>query len=158
MTTDLSLFRHTHTVTVRNYEIDWQGIVHNGNYLLYFEVARIDYSKQIGMKIDERSINGPVRIVIVRNELDYVNTATFDDRLKIYTRVKSVKNSSMTYEAVIMNEGNGLLIAKNIAVLVWTDPTTGKSTPVPDEVRTFIANYEGPNVEILRINEKRDDH
>jgi len=45
---DLSLFQHTIPVQVRNYEVDWQGIVHNAVYLLYFEIGRVDYFKHIG--------------------------------------------------------------------------------------------------------------
>ncbi|MFA6468977.1 MAG: thioesterase family protein [Bacteroidota bacterium] len=152
---ELANFRHTYDIKVRNYEIDWQGIVHNGNYLLYFEVARVDYFKTVGLKVDERSINGSVRVVIVRNELDYFNSATFDDHVKIYTRVLSINNSSFTCEAMMMHSEKQIPIAKNIAVLVWTDPKTGKSTPVPVELRKLVDAFEEgkasihwPNVEI----------
>ncbi|MFA5833096.1 MAG: thioesterase family protein [Bacteroidota bacterium] len=145
---DISKFKHTHGVTVRNYEIDWQGIVHNGNYLLYFEIARVEYFKSIGMKIDERSISGSVRIVIVRNELDYFNSATFDDELKIYTRVASIKNSSFVCEAFMIHTGTKIPIAKNVAIMVWTDPKTGKSIPVPTEVRKMVDAYEEGKSEI----------
>lgn len=140
---DLSKFKHHHTVTVRNYEIDWQGIVHNGNYLLYFEIARLEYFRSIGMTVDQRSITGPVRIVIVRTELDHLATATFDDRLRISTRVTNVGNSSIRCEALMVNEANGLPVAKNISVLVWTDPASGTSTAVPQYVRDLVRTYEG---------------
>ena len=146
---DISKFKHTHLVRVRNYEIDWQGIVHNGNYLLYFEIARVDYFKSIGMKIDERSIAGSIRIVIVRNELDYFSSATFDDQLKIYTRVSSIKNSSFVCEAIMIHGTKNIPIAKNLAYMVWTDPTTGKSVPVPSEVRALVDTYEEGKADIL---------
>jgi acyl-CoA thioester hydrolase len=146
----LEHFKHTHTITVRNYEIDWQGIVHNGNYLLYFEIARVEYFKAIGMKIDQRTIAGPVRIVIVRNELDHFSTATFDDRLTIYTRLTAVKNSSFVCEAVMVNLQSGIPVAKNVAILVWTDPQTGKSTPVPNEVRDLVEAFERGNAAVQR--------
>src|SRR3989339_817051 len=94
-------FKHSHTITVRNYEIDWQGIVHNGNYLLYFEIARLEYFKQLGMDFDQRAINGHSKIVVVRNEIDYASQATFGDALTIYTRIVAVKNSSITCESMM---------------------------------------------------------
>ncbi|MFZ4620110.1 MAG: acyl-CoA thioesterase [Bacteroidota bacterium] len=145
---DLSKFRHSHSVTVRNYEIDWQGIVHNGNYLLYFEIARVEYFKAIGMKVDERSITGSTRIVIVRNELDHFASATFDDTLNIYTRVTAVKNSSILCEAVMMHAQKNIPVAKNVAVMVWTDPLTRDSSPVPNDVRRSIDAYESGAAEI----------
>ncbi|MCK9410257.1 MAG: acyl-CoA thioesterase [Bacteroidetes bacterium] len=144
----LSQFKHTHTITVRNYEIDWQGIVHNGNYLLYFEIARVEYFKAIGVKVDQRSINGPIRIVIVRNELDYLSSATFDDTLIIHTRITAVKNSSFICEAVMIKKSNQAPVAKNISILVWTDPTTGKSMTIPNEIRGLVDVYEQGNVAI----------
>lgn len=135
-------FYHSHSLTVRNYEIDWQGIVHNGNYLLYFEIARVEYFKAVGMRIDERSISGAVRIVIVRNELDHLATATFDDVLTIHTRITTVKNSSFRCEAVMVNSRTGVIVAKNVAVLVWTDPATGRSRNVPNEVRDMVDRFE----------------
>lgn len=145
---DLSKFKHTHSLKVRNYEIDWQGIVHNGNYLLYFEIARVDYFKSIGLEIDERSISGSVRIVLVRNELDFIHSATFDDELKVHTRISSIKNSSFICEGIMIHTEKNIPIAKNLAVLVWTDPNTGKSTPVPNEFRKLVQKYEGENSDI----------
>lgn len=146
---DLSKFKHTYLIKVRNYEIDWQGIVHNGNYLLYFEVARVDYFKTVGLEIDERSISGSVRIVLVRNEIDYLNTATFDDELKLYTRIVSIKNSSFVCEGIMIHQSTDVLVAKNLATLVWTDPKSGKSTPVPNDFRKLVDTYEEGKAEIL---------
>lgn len=145
---DISKFKHIDTLHVRNYEIDWQGIVHNGNYLLYFEIARVKYFKEIEMKIDERSISGSIRIVLVRNEIDYLNSATFDDKLKIYTRISSIKNSSFVCEGLMFNDNTNLPIAKNKAVHVWTDSKTKKSMMVPDEFRKLVDKYEGGKADI----------
>lgn len=145
---DLSQFKHSFDLTVRNYEIDWQGIVHNGNYLLYFEVARVDYFRHIGLEIDERSISGSVRIVLVRNELDFVNSATFGDRLTILTRISSIKNSSFVCEAMMINSTREITIARNVATMVWTDSKTTKSTPVPNSFRKLVEHFETINAQI----------
>jgi len=145
---DVTKFKHTYLVTVRNYEIDWQGIVHNGNYLLYFEVARIDYFRQLGMQIDEKLINGSEKIVVVRNEIDYYNSATFSDQLKIYTRLARIGNSSFATEALMFHSQTNLPIAKNITTMVWLHPSTNKSTPVPDEFRKLVQKFEGKDCDI----------
>ncbi len=148
MNADLAKFKHTYSVTVRNYEIDWQGIVHNGNYLLYFEVARIDYLRKLGMPIDEKLVNGSEKIVIVRNEIDYYNSATFNDQLKIYTRLMKIGNSSFATEAVMFHAETNLPIAKNIAAMVWLNPQTNKPTPVPDAFRKLAQKFEGKDCDI----------
>lgn len=145
MSIDTTKYKHRFKIQVRNYEIDWQGIVHNANYLLYFEVARVDYFKSVGMEIDERAITGKTKIVVVRNELDYMSPATFDDELTIHTRISSIKYSSMLCESVMLNEKKNILIAKNVCILVWLNPTTNQSVPVPNYFRDRVKEFEGNN-------------
>ena len=149
MNIDLSKFKHTHLITVRNYEIDWQGIVHNGNYLLYFEVARIDYFKNLGMDIDQKLVNGSEKIVVVRNEIDYYNSATFNDHLKVYTRLVRIGNSSFATEAAMIHALTNLPIAKNVTTMVWLDPGTNKSALVPNEFRRLAQKFEGTDCSII---------
>lgn len=148
--TDRKKFKHTFTITVRNYEIDWQGIVHNGNYLLYFEVARVDYFKKLGMELDQRSINGDSKIVVVRNELDYAAQATFGDTLIIDTRIVAIGNSSIECESIMYHAKDGSIVSKNKCVLVWLDPTTNTSVRVPDRFRKSVQQFEGDDAVIQR--------
>ena len=146
---DILKFKHSYQLQVRDYEIDWQGIVHNVNYLLYFEVARVNYFKGIDLKINEHSSSASIRIVLVRNEIDYFNSAADDDWLKIYTRISSIKNSSFVSEALMFNAETNIPIAKNSATHVWTDPKTKKSIPVPNNFRKLVDKYENGNAEIF---------
>ena len=136
-------FKHSYTITVRNYEIDWQGIVHNGNYLLYFEVARLEYFRKLGMEFDQRAINGHSKVVVVRNEIDYLSQATYGDTLTIHTRTASVNNSSITCESIMFDEQKNKIISKNICILVWLDPVTNTSMRVPDHFRQCVQQFEG---------------
>ena len=145
---DISKFKHTFLITVRNYEIDWQGIVHNGNYLLYFETARIDYFRQLGMQIDEKLVIGSEKIVVVRNEIDYYHPATFNDQLKVYTRLLRISNTSFANEAIMIHAKTNIPIAKNVATMVWLDPTSNNPTPVPDEFRKLAQKFEGNDCDI----------
>src|SRR5712692_1637417 len=86
-------------VRVRNYEVDWQGIVHNAVYLLYFEIGRVEYLKNLGVKIDIDSIQRDYKVVLVRNEINYKSPARFDELLNVYTRIASIRNTSFTFEA-----------------------------------------------------------
>jgi acyl-CoA thioester hydrolase len=141
-------YKHTYTITVRNYEIDWQGIVHNANYLLYFEVARVDYFKQLGMDLDQRAINGESKIVVVRNELDYAAQATFGDVLTIDTRIVAINYSSIECESIMYHKKDGSMVSKNKCILVWLDPATNTSVKVPDRFRKSVQQFEGDDAAI----------
>ncbi len=145
---DRSKFKQTFQLRVRNYEVDWQGIVHNANYLLYFEVGRIEYLKAIGVAINMEQIQGASKVVLVRNEIDYRSPALFDELLDVHTRVLFIKNSSFAFEGFIEEAQTKRLIAENVAVHVWLNSKTGEPITVGEEFRRKIRQFEGENVAI----------
>ena len=148
-TMDKSKFKYKTQVRVRNYEVDWQGIVHNGNYLLYFEVGRVEYLKHIGAKLDLNTIRGESKVVLVRNEVDYKAPAYFDQLLNVYTRISFIKNSSFAMEGILENADNGKIIALNVAFHVWLDPATDRPKTVGDDFRKLIQSFEGNDCNIF---------
>jgi acyl-CoA thioester hydrolase len=142
---DRGKFKYKTQVRVRNYEVDWQGIVHNANYLLYFEVGRIEYLKHLGINIDLNAIRNDSKIVLVRNEIDYKSSVQFDDLLDIYTRILYIKNTSFVFEGIIEKAANHSLVAENIAIHVWLNSRTGEPMRVNDEFRSTIKKFEGEN-------------
>lgn len=145
---DLSKFKHELQIRVRSYEVDWQGIVHNSNYIRYFEVGRIEYFRRIGASIDMTSIQGQGKVVLVRHEIDYEVPARYDDVLTIRTRVSFIKNSSFAMEGIMEKSSNGLVVARTIAYHVWLDPATDRPRTVDDEFRKLVQAFEGEDCAI----------
>lgn len=135
-------FRHRTRLRVRNFEVDWQGIVHNSIYLQYFESGRIEYLRTVGHVLDVASVNHGSRVVLARNEIDYVFPARFDDLLEIGTRISLVGTSSFVFEGVIRIRKTDTLIATNRAVHVWLHPEGGYPVPVPGRFLKRIEAYE----------------
>ncbi len=146
---DRSKFKHQTQVRVRNYEVDWQGIVHNALYLQYFEVGRIEYLRNLGIKIELDSVRGDVRVVLVRNEVNYRSPARFDQLLNVYSRVSYIRNSSFAFEGLLEDAASGRPVADNIAIHVWLHPRTGEPLTVGDAFRKAVAGFEGENLAIL---------
>jgi acyl-CoA thioester hydrolase len=136
-------FRHSTRIRVRNYEVDWQGIVHNANYLLYFETGRISYLEQIGVPVNVDAVRGESRVVVARNEIDYRSPARFGDELDVLTRVSYIRDSSFAFEGIITSASDGRLVAENVSVHVWLDGPTGSPVRVSDEFRRLVAAFEG---------------
>lgn len=141
-----SSFRHATEVRVRNYEVDWQGIVHNANYLLYFEIGRIDYLKHVGVRIDMNSIQGASRVVLARNELNYRSSAKFDELLTVHSRISYINETSFAFEGLMEQSSSGILVAENVAVHVWLHPESGLPIRVPEEFRARVRSFEGESV------------
>ena len=140
---DLSLYRHKTQVRVRNYEVDWQGIVHNAVYLLYFELGRVEYLKEMGARLDLNSVRGQNKVVLVRNEIDYRKPVGFDELLNVYTRISRINNSSFWMEGILEEASTKAVVATNVAFHVWLDPATNRPRTVGDEFRKQVQEFEG---------------
>src|SRR3990172_8268324 len=88
-------------------------------------------------------------VYLVRNEINYLKAALFEDRLRVYTRISYIKNSSFGFEHMIENLDTGIIIAEGLGVLVHVDPIKKKSIPLPEEFYQKILEFES-KVEILK--------
>lgn len=145
---DKTRFHHAIEVRVRNYEVDWQGIVHNAVYLLYFEIGRVEYLKHVGAALDLNTVRGENKVVLVRNEIDYEQPVHFDDLLNVYTRISSIKNSSFLMEGVLELKATGQIVATNVAHHVWLDPVSSRPKTVGDDFRKLVQKHEGADCAI----------
>ena len=150
MAIDITRFRFKASIQVRHYEIDWQGIVHNAVYLTYFETGRVSYLQHLGVPVDPDAIRKQSRIVVARNEIDYVSPARFGDVLDLFTRISFVRNSSFGFEGVLEEQRSKRRIAEAVSILVWLDERTGKPSSVDDWFRSAVSEYEGENVRVVR--------
>ena len=151
---DMSQFKFKTQVRVRNYEVDWQGIVHNANYLLYFEVGRIEYLKQLRVKIDINTIQNASKVVLVRNEVNYRSPARFDDLLDVHTRISYIKETSFVFEGIIESVTSKSIIADNTAIHVWLRPGSREPMRVPDSFRQTVREFEGSSLQIVDARSK----
>ncbi len=136
------------SVAVRNYEIDWQGVVHNAHYLHYFEIGRIEYLNAIGARLDINTVNNGQKVVLVRNEINYRLPAHLGDTLTVRSRISRIGRTSFVFEGMLERQGDGAFMADNVAVHVWLDPQTGKPTVVPAFFRDLVKRFEGEHCDI----------
>jgi len=140
------LFNFKTSVRVRTYEVDWQGIVHNTVYMLYCEVGRTEYLKHIGADLDLNKVNTSNRVVLSRNEINYLSPARFDMEIDVHTRIAEIGNSSFVFEGLLIDASTGTVLAENRAFHVWLHPETDKPMQVPEVFRKRVRSQEGSNV------------
>src|SRR5215213_11114309 len=68
-------------------DTDAQGIVYYGRYMPYFDLARVEYLRHLGLLDYE---HGPVEFVMRAAQLEYHAPARFDDALEIFVRVSRI--------------------------------------------------------------------
>ncbi len=146
--TPLERFRFKSQVEVRHYETDWQGIVHNANYLLYFETGRLAYLRGLGVHIDPEAMRNEVKIVVARHEIDYRSPAHFGEILDVYTRIALIRDTSFAFEGLLLESKTSRLVAEARSVQVWLDSRTNEPVRVPESFRREVRRYEGKNVAV----------
>jgi acyl-CoA thioester hydrolase len=86
---------------------------------------------------------------MVRNEINYLDHAHYDDVLDVYSKISYIKNSSFGYDHLIIKQKSGKAIVNGKGVVVFVDPKTSKSTPLPENFIEIVKAFE-PSVNILR--------
>lgn len=142
-------FKHKFTVTVRFHEVDMLGVCNNAVFINYFETGRLEYIKAAGLMPKEGIFSDGKLFFIVRNEINYFDHARYDDVLDVYSRISFIKISSFGYDHLIVNQQTGKVIVDGKGVVVYVDPKTRKSTPLPESFIEKVKKFE-PSVKILR--------
>ena len=75
-------------------DTDAQGVVYYGRYNPYFDLARVEYLRALGLL--HRPSGGD--FVMRANDVEYFAPARFDDELEIHARVSRIGRTSVTFE------------------------------------------------------------
>jgi acyl-CoA thioester hydrolase len=135
-------YRFHHDIRVRFADTDLQAIVFNGNYMTYYDVAWTEYFRALGFSYEGLLETG-ADTVLARTTIEFKSPARFDEVLQIFTRVTSIKTSSMVFDFEIYPEGEDRLVNTASSVYVCIDPKTLRPVPVPQLLRSRISEFEG---------------
>ena len=134
-------FSFSAPIRVRFAETDAQGIAHNSNYFVWFEVARVEYLELYAGGYQHLRDTG-VEAVVLETHVRYLQSARFDDRLLVHARCCDVKGARFRYEYAI--ERDGVVIADGWTAHATVDALTMQPTRVPEWLREAIASAEAP--------------
>ncbi len=133
-------FRFVERLRVRWVEIDAQGIVFNGHYLMYFDTAMTGYWRALAMPYAATMARLGGDLFVRKATVEYEASARCDERLDVGIRCRRIGNSSLTYDAAVFRQGR-LLVAGEL-VYVYADPATQRPRPVPAPLREAIEAFE----------------
>lgn len=121
------------TLRVRYAETDAEGVVYYANYLIYMEVARVNYLRALGVDRELWGEQG-LGLVIAEANCRYHAPAHFDEELVIRAWLESAKRSSSVMRYEVVHKDSGRLLAEGHTVQVFVDLKTMKPAPIPAEV------------------------
>ena len=132
-------FRFATDVRVRFAETDAQGVAHNSVYLVWFEIARIDYLARFRGGYPELRAEG-IEALTIESHVRYLAPARFDDRLTIRCACGDLRGARFRFNYSI--ERDGTAVADGWTQHACVDAATHRPTRVPGWLVEAIASSE----------------
>ncbi len=133
------MFTHQTLVRVRYAETDQMGIVYYGHYATYFEVARVEAMRALGMSyrsIEESGILMPVTDF----HIHYKKPGRYDELLRIETRIEEIPSIRIRFHYSTFNEMNEALNTAETE-LVFIDKERNRPVKAPLPLLTALSPY-----------------
>jgi len=133
-------FAFSHRLRVRWAEVDRQGIVFNGHYLLYFDVGITEYWRALGYPYPDAIVAHGTDLFVKKASVEYHAPAAYDDELDVLVRAARIGRSSVRFVLEI-HRADALLVSGEL-IYVNADPATRASAPVPGFLREAMQRLE----------------
>ena len=117
-------------------DTDKMGVSYYANYLLWFEAARTEYFRALGLPYTECEKKG-LFLPVAEAGIRYLATSTYDDRLVVRTSVAEMGKSSIRFEYQVLHQESKKLIATGFTVHVFVDRSM-RPVRVPPEVQSAV--------------------
>jgi acyl-CoA thioester hydrolase len=129
---------HTVRLRVRFAETDAMQVVYYAEYFVWFEVARTELFRSIGMPYSVVSRRRGFHTPVVQAHADYKSSAKYDDEVSVRVWTSRVGRSSLRldYEVTRLPEKEILCTGHTVHVLVGED---GRPKAIPADMRKKIS-------------------
>jgi acyl-CoA thioester hydrolase len=132
-------FRFATEVRVRFAETDAQGVAHHAVYLVWFEVARIDYLARFRGGYPELRAEG-IEALTTEVQVSYLAPARFNDRLTVLCACGELRGARFRFDYLVERDGERL--AEGWSRHACVDAVTHRPTRVPTWLVEEIATAE----------------
>ena len=133
-------FNFSTEIAVRFAETDAQGVAHNAAYLVWYEVARIEYLARFRGGYKSIQADG-YEALTTETHIRYLKPVFFDDRVRVHARCVDLRGARFRYEYVL--ERNGEIVADGWTQHAVVDRVTFRPTRLPAWLAEAIARAEG---------------
>jgi len=114
-------------------DTDCGGVVYYANYLKYFERARTEFIRSLGIDLGKLMGKGYL-FTVCHAEVDYKSPAYYGDMLVIATELAHIRKAGFSFWHTVTRKKDGKLVAKGMAQLVCVTPM-GRPTRLPRELQ-----------------------
>jgi len=128
------------TLRVRYAETDRMGIVYHSNFVIWFEVGRVELLRQLGFQYSEMEQHDNCHIPVVDLRVRYKAPAQYDDEIVIRTEIKNVRSSLLHFTYEVFRQSDRTLLATGETMHIIVDDKFERR-PLPEKyLKAFKRN------------------
>ena len=119
-------------------DTDAGGVVFYANYLKFYERARTEMLRAMGYEQDELLINPGIIFVVRSIQVDYLQSARFNDLIQVSAEVSLVKPASLVFEQMITRADD--VLSKGTVRIACLDAETMRPKIIPKDLLEQLKN------------------
>jgi acyl-CoA thioester hydrolase len=106
---------------VRYAETDKMGVVYHSNFVIWFEVGRVELLRQLGFEYKEMEQEEKCHLPVVDLRVRYKAPAQYDDEIVVRTELKKARSSLLHFSYEVFRERDRLLLATGETMHIIVD-------------------------------------
>ena len=123
---------------VRYAETDQMGVVYHSNFLIWFEIGRVELMRQLGFRYRDMEQQDNCHIPVAALHVRYKEPAYYDDEIVLRTRLKHVHRALLRFHYEVLRAGDQVLLAEGETThLVVDDKLKRRSLP-----EKYVASFK----------------
>ncbi len=128
-------------IEVRYAETDQMGVVHHANYLIWFELARTNYCRELGIRYTEIERRGYL-LMVVGAHLKYRRPTRYGDNALVECRLDRAGSRGLTFGYRVLVDGK--VSAEGSTDHIWVAADSRRPVSVPDFARPYFGGESTP--------------
>lgn len=140
MPTETSQNSHQHQIRVYYEDTDAGGIVFYANYLKYFERARTEWLRHLGVKQSAIALTEQQLFVVKKTEVEYIKSAKLDDLLTIHSKITHIGGASVHFAQEAWHNDDKL--CQSTVVVVSVNANTMRAAKLTPNLRSILENAQ----------------
>jgi acyl-CoA thioester hydrolase len=114
------------------------GVVYYANYLIWMEVARVDYCKAAGFRYKDLEIEHGILLAVTESGCRYLSPARYDDEIEITTTVSRATHRAITFQYKMRSVDSGREVATGHTSHIFLNREL-RPTTLPAPFRALLA-------------------
>ena len=123
---------------VRYAETDQMGVAYHSNFLIWFEVGRVEFMRQLGFGYKDMEQQDGCFIAVAEARCRYKLPARYDEELIVRTRLRNLRGSLLHFGYEVLRCADGALLAEGETIHIVTNIEL-KRTELPEQYRYALA-------------------